>query len=177
MSGAKKKQERRASQAEMGLTEREKKELKDKQIQRRNSILAAVGGVIAVVLVVVLLVWHSGFIPRHTTALTVKDHTFTVADMDYYYHQALNTAYSNEQSIAQFYAQNGFGDYPMSFDPRSDLRTQYVDDEQTQSYHDYFLEQAKTNATQMCALADAAKAAGHNPAQTPQSTGSGPHRA
>lgn len=161
MSGAKKKSERRASLAEMGLTEREKKELKDKQIQKRNTILATIGGVIAVVLVVALLVWNSGVIPRHTTALTVKDHNYSVADMDYYFHQALNSTYSQQQTMAQFYEQNNLGEYEVTLDPNGDLKAQYVDDAQTQTYYDYFIEQAKTNMVQVTALYDAAKAANH----------------
>lgn len=176
MSGAKKKMERRASLAEMGMTEREKRELKDQQTKRRNTILAAVGGVVAVVLVVLLLVWHSGLFGRLTGALTVGEHSLSVADMDYYYYQALNSAYSYEQQMAKLYAENGLGDYTPSFDPSSSLKTQYVDAEQTQSYHDYFLEQAKTNAIQTLALADAAKAAGYTMSQQAQdsldSTGS-----
>lgn len=156
MSGAKKKLQRRADLAEMGLTEKQKQELKEQQVKRRNSILATIAGVIAVVLVIALLVWHSGFIPRHTTALTVKDHKFTVADMDYYFHDALNRAYSQEQLYAQFYQ-----DYEPSFNPNGDLKTQYVDAEQTQSYYDYFAQLAKENATQVAALYDAAKAAGY----------------
>lgn len=161
MSGAKKKSERRASLAEMGLTEREKKELKEKQIHKRNTILATIGGVIAVVLVVALLVWNSGIIPRHTTALTVKDHKYSVADMDYYFHMILNNTYNQQQTMAQFYEQNNLGEYEVTLDPNGDLKTQYVDDAQTQTYYDYFIEQAKNNLVEVSALYDAAKAANH----------------
>lgn len=161
MSGAKKKSERRASLVEMGLTEREKKELKEKQAHKRNTILATIAGVISVVLVVALLVWNSGIIPRHTTALTVKDHNYSVADMDYYFHQALNNTYSQQQSMAQFYQQNNLGDYEITLDPNGDLKAQYVDDAQTQSYYDYFIEQSKNSLVQVTALYDAAKAANH----------------
>lgn len=160
MSGAKKKLERRALQDQMGMTEKQKQELKTKQAKRRNTILAAVGGAIAVVLVIVLLVWNSGIIPRHTTALTVKDHDFSVVDMDYYYYQALYNYSSNEQYMAQLYAQNGL-EYQSTFDASVDMKTQYVDADKTQTYYDYFKEQAKENVTQICALYDAAKAAGH----------------
>ncbi len=160
MSGAKKKLERRALRDEMGLTEKQKQELKAQKTKRRNAILATVGAVVAVVLVVILLVWNSGFLSRHTTALTVKDTKLSIADMDYYYFEALNYYASNEQSMAQIYEQNGLT-YESSFDPRGDMKTQYVDEEQSQSYYDYFCQQAKENATEVCALYDAAVAAGH----------------
>lgn len=156
MSGAKKKLERRASLAEMGLTEKQKQELKEQQAKRRNTILATVAGVVAVVLVVALLVWYSGVIPRHTTALTVKDHKYTVADMDYYYNVTLNSIYSQQQ----FYVQIGM-EYPYPMDPSGDLRTQYTDAEQTQSYYDYLIEQATSMVTHYTALYDAAKAEGY----------------
>lgn len=160
MSGAKKKSERRAQQAELGLTERQKQELKTAKTKRRNTILAIVGGVVAVVLVAALLIWNSGVIARHTTALTVGDHKLSVADMDYYYYTIFNNESYNERYKAEFYAQNNMP-YTPSFDYTADLKTQYVDEEQTQSYYDLFREQAKENAIEVCALYDAAKAAGY----------------
>lgn len=163
MSGAKKKLERRTVQAQMGLSEREKQKLKKKQAQRRNNIIAVVGGVVAVALVVALLVWNTGFIDRHITAVkftapegTVGDLTLTKADMDYFYHQALNNLYSQEQSLAQAYE-----GYTPSFDPSVSLRTQYIDQAQTMSYHDYFMQQALSDATNIIALSNAAKTAGY----------------
>lgn len=160
MSGAKKKQQRRDLQMDLGMTEKQKQDLKAEKVKRRNTILSIIGGVVAVVLVVALLVWNWRVIPHHTTALTVKDHDLSVADMDYYYHQALNNYSANEQYMAQFYTQNGI-EYETTFDASVDPREQYVDDEQTQTFHDYFKEQAKENAIQVCALYDAAKTAGY----------------
>ena len=167
MSGAKKKLARRAVQAQMGLTEREKQELRKQQEQKRNQILATVGGIIAVVLVVALLVWNSGFIDRHTTALkftaddgTGSDLTLTQADMDYFYQQAVNSVYSQEQSMASMYAQLGM-EYTPSFDPTGDLKTQYVDADQTMSYDDYCKQIALENAKQIVALSNTAKAEGY----------------
>lgn len=94
-------------------------------------------------------------------ALTVKDHALSVADMDYYYHNALNAAYAQQQELDRLYQSWGLGSYSYGFDPRSSLKTQYVDEEQTQSYHDYFLDQAKTTALQVLALTDAARAQGY----------------
>lgn len=167
MSGAKKKLDRRAAQAELGLSEREKQELQRQKAQRRNNIIAIVGGVIAVLLVVALLVWNSGFIPRHTTAVkftatdaAAKDLTLTKADMNYYYYLAMNDLYSQEQQLASIYEQSGL-EYTPSFDPSGNLKKQYVDEEQTMSFHDYFVQQAMTRATQTIAMSNAAKSAGY----------------
>lgn len=160
MSGSKKKLERREAMAAAGLTEKEKQEMKKAAEVKRNKLLFTVVGIVAAVAVIALLVWHSGIIARSTTALTVKDTKFTVADMDYYYYQALNSAYSQDQVMASYYEQMGL-EYTSAFDPNADLRTQYVDADQTQSYHDYFLESAKTSVVQLTALYDDAKANGY----------------
>lgn len=101
-------------------------------------------------------------------ALTVKGHALSVADLDYYYHNAVNAAYEQELMLESLYVTYGLGTYTPSFDPLSSLKTQYVDEAKTQSYHDYFLEQAKTNAIQTLALSDAAKAHGYTMSQDGQ---------
>ena len=167
MSGAKKKQERRALQTQMGLTEREKQELIKQKAQKRNKILAIVGGIVAVVLVVALLVWNSGFFDRHNTVVqftsvdgTGSDLSLSAADMDYFYYQAINSVYSQEQSYAQMYQQLGM-EYTSTFDPTGDLKTQYIDEAQTTSYDDYCRQIALNNATQIMALYNTAKAQGY----------------
>lgn len=95
------------------------------------------------------------------TALTVRGRALSVADMDYYYYSCLNTAYAQELMLESLYGTNGLGTYTPSFDPSRSLKTQYVDEARTQSYHDYFLDQAKTNVSQVLALSDAALAQGY----------------
>lgn len=95
------------------------------------------------------------------TALTVKDHALSVADMDYYYYGYLNTVYEQERMLESIYATSGLSAYTPSFDPSSSLKTQYVDEDKTQSYHAYFLDQAKTYVSQVLALSDAALAQGY----------------
>lgn len=176
MSGAKKKLERRMAKAQMGLTEREKQELQKKKAQQRNNIIAIVGGAIAVVLVAALLVWNSGFIARHTTVVksattegTMADASLTRADMDYYYYSALNNYYSQEQSMASMYEQLGM-EYTASFDPNVSPKKQYVDEAHTMTFHDYFQQQALSNATEIMALYNAAKAAGHTLSEDAQTS-------
>lgn len=102
------------------------------------------------------------------TALTVNGHDLSVADMDYYYHQAVNTAYAQEQELVTLYQIAGIWSYTPSFDPSASLKTQYVDETKAQSYHDYFLDQAKANAAQVLSLSDAAKAEGYTMSQEAQ---------
>lgn len=165
MSASKKKQERReASLTDQKLTEKQKREQQEAQAARRNTIIGIIVGVVAVILVAALLIWRSGVIPRHTTALTVKDVKYSVADMDYFYYSALNSTYQQQQYYLQIYQQLGYptDDLP-SFDPTGDLTQQFVDPdaEEPQSYHDYFKESAKAVVTQITALLAAADEEGY----------------
>lgn len=176
MSGAKKKLDRRAARAEMGMSEREKQELQKQKAQRRNNIIAIVGGVIAVLLVAALLIWNAGFIPRHITAVKLAstdnvggDLTLTQADLNYFYYAAMNSVVSQEQQIADVYAQNGLT-YTPSFDASASAKGQYIDETNTMSYHDYFKQQALSNATELTAMANAAKAAGHTLSEDAQTS-------
>ena len=63
MSGAKKKLAQKEAMAQLGLTEKEKRALKEAAAKKRNTILGAILGVVVVVLVAALLVWNSGLIP------------------------------------------------------------------------------------------------------------------
>lgn len=170
MSGAKKKLAQKEAMAQLGLTEKEKRALKEAAAKKRNTILGAILGVVVVVLVAALLVWNSGLIPRYTTALEVNGHKYSVADMDFFYRQYVNSAYQQEQSMIDFYQQQLGQEMSHSFDPTQDLTTQYVDEEKTQSYHEFFLEQTKDQVVQITALVDAAKAEGFTPDEETQET-------
>lgn len=159
MSASKKKQIRReAALTDPALTEKQKQELKAAKTRKRNMILGIVIGVVLLVLVAALLVWNSGVLLRHTTAVDINGTKLSVADMDYFYQVAVNETYYQQN----LYQQMGVT-LPNAFDPQSDYKTQYVDPdaEEKQSYHEAFLESAKTTATQVLALNAAADAANY----------------
>lgn len=166
MSGAKKKLAQKEALTQTGLTEKEKKAQKEIAAKKRNTILAIVGAIVAVALVVALLVWNSGLLARHTTALEVNGHKYTVADMDYFYRLVAINAYNRELSNVQLYQsakEQGYdmGDYTPKFTLSADLKTQYVDEEKTRSYHDQFIEDAQNEVAHLTALVDAANAEGY----------------
>lgn len=72
--------------------------------------------------------------------------------------------------MIDFYQQQLGQEMSHSFDPTQDLTTQYVDEEKTQSYHEFFLEQTKDQVVQITALVDAAKAEGFTPDEETQET-------
>lgn len=164
MSASKKKLARReAALNDVTLTEKQKQQQKQDKVHKRNVILGSVVAAILVVLVVLLLVWNSGFFARHTTAVTVNGVDYSVADMEFYYHLAMNNTYQNQQYYVQLYSQMGVTDYGPLFDPQLDPADQIVDPdaEERQTYHDLFLETAKNNLSTTAALYDAAKAEGY----------------
>lgn len=149
MSASREKKQRQGDLAQ-GLTQKQRQELKEQQAAKRKAVLYTVIGVVIAVLVVILLVWHSGIFQRRATALSVGGRDYSVTDVDYYFYSAMQTEY--------YYA-SMFG--LATFDPSADLHTQYVDEEETQSYYDYFMEQATTQLTEAAALENAAAEEGY----------------
>lgn len=142
--------EKKQRQGELGreLTQKQRQELREKQAAKRKAVLYTVIGVVIAVLVVILLVWHSGIFQRGAVAVSVGGRDYTVNDVEYYYRSTMIAEYYNSYDVS-----TGAG----AFDPNSDLRTQYVDEEdETQSWHDYILEQTMTTLTQVAATENAA---------------------
>ena len=146
MSASREKKQRQNDPAQ-GLTQKQRKELQEQQAAKRKAILYTVIGVVVAALVVALLVWYSGIFQRKETAVSVNGHDYNMNDVMYYYHNAMVNEYYNT--------------YGTAFDPQQDLKTQYVDEAQTQSYHAYFLDEAIKALTQAAALEDAAAEAGY----------------
>ena len=153
MSASREKKQRR-SDPQQGLTQKQRAELREQKAAKQKTVLYTAIGVIIAILVVILLVWHSGIFQRGATALTVDGRNYNVNDVEYYFYAAMVESYSNGAS----------------FDPQTDLREQYVDEEQTQTYYDYFLEQAITDLTEVAAVENAAEEAGYTFTDEDQAT-------
>lgn len=137
------------------LTERQREELK----QAKEVKLYTIGfvAVMAVILVVAILVGtqqiiaNSGVRERKTIAYTVGDHALTNTDLNYFFSDTVNDFV------------NRYGSYAPMFglDTTKPLDKQYVDEENTHTWADDFMDTAKENATAVYTVADAARAAGH----------------
>ena len=139
----------RQSDPNKGLSQAQRKELQEQKAAKRKAVIYTVIGVIAAILVAVLLVWHSGIFQRRVTAVSVGGRDYGITDVMYYYNSALNTEYMNSL-------------YGLSaFDASTDPAEQYRDEAQTQTYHDYFVDQAVTSLTSLTALLNAADEAGY----------------
>ena len=144
MSASREKKQRRSA-PEHGLSQKQLAELKEQKAAKQKAVLYTAIGVIVAILVVVLLVWHSGIFQRGATALTVDGRNYNVNDVEYYFRAAMAEASSSG----------------MSFDSTAGLKEQYVDEEQTQTYYDYFLEQATESLREVAVLENAAEEAGY----------------
>ncbi len=141
--------EKKQRQGATGLSQREIQAQKAAAQKRRNMIIYSVIGAVCVVLVVALLVWNSNFFQRRTTAATVGDTQYDVADLSYYYYNA----YLSEYMMAQY----GYS----AFDPDTPADEQTYDEESGQTYYDYFMESALETLKTTTAAYDAALADGY----------------
>lgn len=126
------------------MTQKERAELKEQKAAKQKTVLYTAIGVIVAILVVILLVWDSGIFQRGKTALSIAGRDYTATDVEFYYRSALNQEYTMSM-------------YGMSsFDSSVDPAEQYRDEAQTQTYRDYFLEQATTALKAAAALENSA---------------------
>ncbi|WP_294472083.1 peptidylprolyl isomerase [uncultured Intestinimonas sp.] len=89
MSASREKKQRMASAAN-GPTEKQRREAAEAGKARTRTILYTVTGVVIAVLVIALLVWHSGILEKGKPVATVNGRDYTVAEMGYYYYPTAN---------------------------------------------------------------------------------------
>lgn len=146
MSASREKKQRQSDPVG-GLTQKQIQDRKEAQIKKRNMTIYTIIGVIVAVLVVALLVWHSGFFQSRTTAMTVDGRNYTPGEVSYYYN-------SVKQQNAYYLAMMGM------YDTSKSAQEQYYDEEAGTTYYDYFMDTAKSQMIQVKTLADAAKEEG-----------------
>ena len=71
-------------------TEKQRREAAEAGKARTRTILYTVTGVVIAVLVIALLVWHSGILEKGKPVATVNGRDYTVAEMGYYYYPTAN---------------------------------------------------------------------------------------
>ena len=83
MSASREKKQR-VAQAANGPTEKERRAAEAARKERSKTILYTVVGVVLAVLVIALLVWHTGIFTKGKVVATVAGKDYTVAEMGYY---------------------------------------------------------------------------------------------
>ena len=89
MSASREKKQR-VAQAANGPTEKERRAAEAARKERSKTILYTVVGVVLAVLVIALLVWHTGIFTKGKVVATVAGKDYTVAEMGYYYYPTAN---------------------------------------------------------------------------------------
>ena len=145
----------RSEQASEKLTERQLTE--KKQAKEVKAYTIAFAAIMAIVLVVAIVVGvqkgisASGVREKNTVAYTVGSHELSNADLSYFFIDSINNFSTQYGPYASF----------MGIDLTKPLDEQYMDDAQTTTWADDFMNTAKDSAKSVYAIVDAAEAAGH----------------
>ena len=150
MSASSKKKLRKELNA-AAMTEKQLQEQKEaKKLRLYTGIFAAVI-VVMILVVAISRIGSTGIIPRSTTALTVGGTKVSAAELNHYYIDSVNNFLGN------------YGDYVSMFglDTTKALDDQFYNEEEEQTWSDYFLETATASAKNMYAVYNAAQAEGY----------------
>lgn len=155
MSASDKKQQRKAEMAD-GLTQRQQKEQAEAQAAKRQKTIYTAVGVVCAVAAVALLVWNGLSTKDHgkDVAATVGGVDYTVADLQYYYVAARNSAYAQYQQFAAY-------GVSMGYNPNVSEGEQWSNEAEGKTYADTFRENALSYLQQTAALCAAANAEGY----------------
>lgn len=157
MSASDKKKQRKAAMAE-GLTQKQRKEQAEAAAAKRQKAVYTAIGLVCAVAAVGLLLWNGigalqDRLHQGATAAVVGGESYTVADLQFYYNSARNSFYQ------QAY-QSGYLSY-LGWDSSVSDGAQWYNEEEGQTYADYFRNSALNNLQQIAALCSAAKAEGY----------------
>ena len=158
MSASREKKNRQELAAQGHVDPRVERQQKETAERRKNKLIYGGVAVLFVIVAAVVLLYNSGIFQRKAVALTVDGKDFTSAEVDYFYHAALNSATSSSYSSY------------MGVDTSKSLKDQtmnsmaklllQVDTEGDITWDQYLKDTAKKNLTQIYLLSEKAKAEG-----------------
>lgn len=143
MSASKKKLQRREAVDVEKVTEAQAAQAAYQKKARLYTVIA----IVVAVLVVALLVWNSGIFQKNATAATVGEEKISVPEMSFFYYD-----------VRQMYVQYGMIDNAMD-----DAKT-VLNKETGETYQDYFLKQALSDAQYYQTMYNEALKAGYSAA-------------
>ena len=160
MSASSKKKLRKEQNA-AAMTEKQLQEQKEAKKLRLYTGLFGLAIVVMILVVIASRVISSGFIPRSTTALTVGGTEISAAELNHYYVDSVNNFMNGE-----------YGQYAalLGLDATKPLDEQFYNEEENQTWADYFIENAAASAQNMYAIYNAAKADGKTLSAESQAT-------
>ena len=150
MSASSKKKLRKELNA-AAMTEKQLQEQKEAKKLRLYTGLFGLAIVVMILVVVASRILSSGIIPRSTTALTVGGTKISAAELNHYYVDSVNNFMNSD-----------YGQYAslLGLDTTKPLDEQFYNEEENQTWADYFIENAAASAQNMYAIYNAAKADG-----------------
>lgn len=162
MSASNKKKLRKEQEAKQ-LTERQQQEQAEAKKLKVYTVSFLTAMILIVCTVVVILgvrfVSNSGIIEKNTIAATVGGRELNTVELNYYYIDTINNFYQQwveyYDTSADTYIKAVYG-----LDTTLPLDQQYTDDEKTETWADYFIDQAISQAQHDYAMYDLAKAEG-----------------
>lgn len=135
--------------AEAGKDKRTLAAEKEAAERRKTRIQYSIIGVVVVLLFAFIFIYNSAWPSRHMTAVTINGEDYTVAQMNFYYSSAYSSYYSNN------YIDVLMGN---AFDTSADLDEQEYSE--GYSWHDYFIDEAIDDMTEIQILNEMAEADG-----------------
>ncbi len=151
MSASQEKKRRREERAD-GVETKQTKRVDSAKVKKRNRIIKSVVATVVVVLLIVAIIFNSTLFTANMTALAIGEHDYTAVEFNYYYQTAYVTAYNN--------LYNQYGEYASYIlNPSKPLDEQQYSE--TQTWDDYFDENALESMKQSAMLYDEAIAEGY----------------
>lgn len=147
MSASKEKKTRQEQTASGWTDPKTAREAKQRQEERKSSILYATIAVVFVVVAIVSLTWKSGVLQRQANAATIHGESYTASEVQYYYQTAYQGFVNSYYSYLSYFG----------LDTSKSLKDQTCNmTADGGSWYDYFLDQALTQMANIQALCDAA---------------------
>ena len=123
---------------------------KDKQSNKKTTILFAVAAVLFVAIGIFSFVFNSGVMQKNTEALTINGESYSPAQVQYYYINSFQNFVSQNYYYLSYYGLN----------TTSSLKTQQCFLLEDGTWHDYFADAAAKSIKDVHAMCDAAEKAG-----------------
>ena len=149
MSASSKKKLRKELNA-AAMTEKQLQEQKETKKLRLYTGLFAAAIAVMILVVIVSRVFSSGILPRSTTALTVGGTKVSAAELNHYYIDSVNNFLEQAGDMVSMFG----------LDTTKALDDQFYNEDEGDTWADYFLDQATASAQNMYAVYNAAKADG-----------------
>lgn len=152
MSGFRDKK-KRTEELTTGMTDKQLRLTAQEKKNRQSKMLYIALTAVLCIAFVVLLVYNTGLIQRSVTAVTIGDKTYTAPQVQFYYQTAYNQFVNNNSQWLTY----------LGLDTSKPLETQNYDE--TTTWADYFRKQGLSLMQETIAMADEARAEGHEMSQ------------